>query len=514
MSVSPYTRMNFGYAGGSWSEPLQSQRFNHMWNIGIRDLRIVGAVYTATGTIDQIIQICDNALDFGFGVMNGTTVNGASPLTSTTVLAYEAKVLSIAAHFNAHPQGHKFILWLINEDDPRVDNTTLTKAQFQMRMHALNALIQSTYPKIKTCICCTTAESAYWSSNPGTFHYLCLNVYSNKHTFSSQVIGWKRKLKERAMITEWNSSDFGATDYPDPIAHEHEVASRAELMEKLRMPHYFFSYDASSGTPQQWGLVLNDGTTRRALRALLKPTHLFDTTKYPTVFGDVTAPVHTLSKKLQIAKLQACDRSIKVQGTESATVTGCATSLRNLSQVTLFARVKAGVSAGKIVTKAAGGTGYFNLACDGSSFKFMSNYTGVGQWRTQAKRKPQLWQDIAVTYTFGLSNKPKFYIDGVKQNVLTQDIQPTGTQGGDDGNLYIGNRSGLNAALNGNIQCVQIYNRILTEKELWTLHSTNEQLSGCVANFKANDGTGNLVDSTGLNPNAVLTGSWSVDRPY
>lgn len=285
--ISQFDGINFAYAGSSWSEPVLTERLTYLWKLGFRFLRIVGAVYTATGTINQINTICETALDMGFKVMNGTTVNQAANLTSTTINTYESVVMGMATHFNAHPHGENYYLWLQNEDDDRVDGTTLSKSTFQSRMRALSVTIHALPGnKVKTGVCVTTNNTTAYKNNPGDFDFLGLNAYSGRHTFHSQVLGWSKALGRRAWVTEWNSSNNGASDFATAEEHESEVYSRSKRMNDLRMMNFFFSYDASSGTPQQWGLALNDGSVRKAFRIFTRPRYLIDTWKYPTVAGE------------------------------------------------------------------------------------------------------------------------------------------------------------------------------------------------------------------------------------
>lgn len=293
MSIFEGDGINFAYSGSTWTEPLLTQRLTYLWNLGFRSLRIVGAVYTGTGTISQIKFIVDTALTFGFEVMNGTTVNGASNLTSTTYTDFENVVLGLASYFNDHPNANKFILWLQNEDDPRVDGVTLTTAQFQANIRALSVTIHATYPNIKTCVCVTTNYSADWRATPGDLDYVGLNPYGNRHTFHSQINAWWYALGSKGIITEWNTT-LGTSDYSGVNAqynHELEVASRKNRINSFRMKNYSFYYDGSQGvTGQQWAFFRNPtGGQESFIKAwdiYLNPrVALVDNYRYPTVNG-------------------------------------------------------------------------------------------------------------------------------------------------------------------------------------------------------------------------------------
>lgn len=196
----------------------------------------------------------------------------------------------------------------------------------------------------------------------------------------------------------------------------------------------------------------------------------------------------------------------------------CGAAIKGLTNLTIFARVKAPrLSTGRILTKGAGGTGYFALQCDTGAYKFLANYSGgVGQWKTVSNSRPGEWQDVVVLYTFGpVSNDPIFYINGRKQNIYGQEIQPVGSPNSDDDFLYIGNRSALNSHLNGFLQCVQVYDRLLTDKQIWTLHNSNKVQLGCVGHWRCDEGTGmTLHDSTGISDAIISGASWSTQRPF
>lgn len=230
--------------------------------------------------------------------------------------------------------------------------------------------------------------------------------------------------------------------------------------------------------------------------------------------------VHSVSASRPLLATQSIyDASLNFATADVASGTA-GTALQSLTEVTIYARVSAiNSSTGRIFNKAAGATGRFALAFDSQTFKFIAGWTGTGQWRTNAfSRKNGDWQDIIVKYSFSAtSNDPTFYVNGVKQNVLGQDANPTGTASADDSNYYIGNRSGANAGMLGKVQNIQVYNRLITDDEAWQLHATGAPLeTGLVGHWKMNEGTGTaLVDSSGISGNATITGAtWSTEAPF
>jgi hypothetical protein len=79
------------------------------------------------------------------------------------------------------------------------------------------------------------------------------------------------------------------------------------------------------------------------------------------------------------------------------------------------------------------------------------------------------WYHVAVSYDrTSLTNRPTFYINGVKQSTVTLAL-PSGAVPTFTGTGYIGNSSALNRAWNGLIDDLRIYDRILNDGEVLTL---------------------------------------------
>lgn len=204
-------------------------------------------------------------------------------------------------------------------------------------------------------------------------------------------------------------------------------------------------------------------------------------------------------------------------GTDMAAVTTVGASAQSLTTLTVAGWFKVRSTGGRLITKAGGLDGYWRLAILNNTFQFASKFTAVGQWAAGSIR-PGFWHHVVVTYSFSaLSNDPIFYIDGVKQNVLASDSNPTGTIGTDDANLYFGNRSAGSSGGEVEMQNVQIYNRVVTEEEAYQIYKKGSPLStGCVGHWKFDEGSGtSIVDSTGISGDGTITGtSWSTDVPF
>ena len=89
--------------------------------------------------------------------------------------------------------------------------------------------------------------------------------------------------------------------------------------------------------------------------------------------------------------------------------------------------------------------------------------------RAEAPSALGQWYHVAVTYDRGnLASSPVFYINGQRTATSTL-AMPSGTAPPLSGTGYIGNRAALDRAWNGLIDDLRIYNRILTDGEVFAL---------------------------------------------
>jgi uncharacterized protein (TIGR02145 family) len=101
-----------------------------------------------------------------------------------------------------------------------------------------------------------------------------------------------------------------------------------------------------------------------------------------------------------------------------------------------------------------------------NSFRFSRVTSGIpGVWDVAFADKGSSWVHYVVTYdSSSLSNDPKVYIDGVAQSV-TETFTPSGTISSEANQLY-----NLPNLLNGTLDDVRIYNRILSADEVAQLY--------------------------------------------
>ena len=105
--------------------------------------------------------------------------------------------------------------------------------------------------------------------------------------------------------------------------------------------------------------------------------------------------------------------------------------------------------------------------------------TTAGDWRSPSNSFTYgSWHHVAFTYdSSNTGNVPIFYIDGVAQTLTTK-TSPAGAQTDNAGTGYIGNRGTVDRYLNGLIDDVRIYNRILTPTEISALYIGNQPGTG------------------------------------
>jgi hypothetical protein len=128
------------------------------------------------------------------------------------------------------------------------------------------------------------------------------------------------------------------------------------------------------------------------------------------------------------------------------------------------------------------------------------------------------WYHVAVSYDrSNLANVPVFYINGVKHPTATLSM-PSGTPPPFTGTGTIGNNSSLNRAWNGLIDDLRIYDRVLSDSEVFTLSLDPSANFAPVVSAGTNqivfwpawaDLSGMASDDGKPIPPAMLTTTWS-----
>lgn len=217
--------------------------------------------------------------------------------------------------------------------------------------------------------------------------------------------------------------------------------------------------------------------------------------------------------------------SIKCNGVNSKiSITGVASQL-TLSTISLSAWMLVngvgGGGGGRVFMKGGGGTvGYIDLGMGTGTghipILFKVDYSGTDGGWSWAIPYLNRWFHVILTYDYGaLANDPVLYINNVLATAVT-DQNPTGTIVADSNTISIGNRGSDTArAFDGSLLEIKLFNKILSEDERSDLYFRGITPTGCVGDWRGNEGTGtSIADSSGNSGAGTASNiTWSVDVP-
>jgi hypothetical protein len=154
--------------------------------------------------------------------------------------------------------------------------------------------------------------------------------------------------------------------------------------------------------------------------------------------------------------------------------------LNNMNSFTLMAWVRPTENGGIILRKGNSDAARFNfgIRIDGVVYLRAGYSERTGVWQTTSTLPLNAWSHVAVTYSYGTSNKPKFYVNGVEQalrasvgNPTPYDpAEPLGSPVADTPYLFIGNnhdfvndsQPGSDPGFEGRMDNIRIYNAVLS----------------------------------------------------
>jgi hypothetical protein len=104
-------------------------------------------------------------------------------------------------------------------------------------------------------------------------------------------------------------------------------------------------------------------------------------------------------------------------------------------------------------------------------------------WNMDVAPSTEAWHNLAITYNYSSdANNPVFYLDGTSV-AITEGVAPSGTVVADTNTIKIGWDLSDDTTINGKLQDVRIYNRIITATEVEILAKSrcqNVVLNGLV----------------------------------
>lgn len=181
--------------------------------------------------------------------------------------------------------------------------------------------------------------------------------------------------------------------------------------------------------------------------------------------GTATGSPPYISGKIQ--------QAISLNGTSQYVTVNNHSSLNNLQDFTIEGWVYFDSVAGlaqAIFDKHQGTGNGHNLVLTTSTGQLSFNarrWTTDGQWQTASGTiKAQRWYHIVVTYSYSsLSNDPSIYINGSSMS-LTETVTPAGSVISESNNITLGATSLSSSFLDGAIDNVRLYGRIMTAQEV------------------------------------------------
>lgn len=249
---------------------LAGRRLDELYAAGIRRVRINMPAYTTeannTAFRDKLRALVTTALDKGFYVIWGYTKSQDQTvplLSAATWPDYSTAVQAMATWAQSLPNSQNFELSLGNEDDDKVDGTTLTSAQFRDNILTLATTCKSIFTKGKISYTSTIAYYNDWKVlGIGDMDYYGCNIYASASIFDTYAQGIARDWGDRGYIPEWNAADEGVNSFSTEDAYNREMLRRFQLLRRLNVGNYFF-VSRSWGVAEKWALIKMDETKRQ-----------------------------------------------------------------------------------------------------------------------------------------------------------------------------------------------------------------------------------------------------------
>lgn len=255
--------MGFGFDSTEWSEPGLTTRLTLLYNAGIKKIRVNLPTYQTevsnTAFRDQLRLIVTTWLTFATDTyaITGYTVAGSSPGTlSTTAMTstWHDAYTSMATYFNGaltSAQRARLEIQIGNEDDSRVDGTTLTASAFRTYNRGTVATdIAAIDSLIKKSVGVRNDFAAtHISEGKGSLDRMGLNLYKDEANFNSKLLSWYNAFGTSGYLSEFGYIDetTGRTYYRgDEEYYARSAWRQMDQCRKYRMECYFFAFSTPS----------------------------------------------------------------------------------------------------------------------------------------------------------------------------------------------------------------------------------------------------------------------------
>lgn len=263
--------VNYGHSGGVYGA-RHASNLAYLWSCGVRKIRIAYPTYNSTTKNVNSKQLVQAALDMGFDVIWGLAC--LPNQTATMWSTYKSQVLTDILPWAQSVNNPKLTISLGNEDEEKVDGTTLTVASIMADISgafATSAKSVYTVGKIDY-VAAATRRSAWAANGKGSLDRVGFNVYYDvdpEAGFKSSVTAIKNSTFAGAYVGEFSTpngfSDMSTSSMPEN-AWRDNMARRLQLLLDFNLEAYVFCYDVGNFGVNYgyWEMLNQDGSNRLA----------------------------------------------------------------------------------------------------------------------------------------------------------------------------------------------------------------------------------------------------------
>lgn len=211
--------------------------------------------------INNCLQVIDMAKDMGLKVVWGCTSNG-STLTAANWLAYHDATVARAIQAQDHGIDDYNTG---NEDEYRIDGTTLPIGTYRANQNALAGVVKSVFSNTTSYVVSQNHTFGWITLGLGNFDKIGLNVYGDSATdpryFVYILSTFYKAFGAKMYISEFNIADSWADLDMNEMQQKRALRNRIRYIRTLGVEEaYFFTY--AHNTTEDFALRLADGRYR------------------------------------------------------------------------------------------------------------------------------------------------------------------------------------------------------------------------------------------------------------